>query len=407
MQSQLTAFSYGLPIICSVLCDRLIGARYTTPVGMLLCGIGYWCGSIATDSKMIYAMIWCISIGLAFYKPGTLLGRLVKEDQLDGAYSIRYGLCNIGAFAGPFLVGILYKDVFGHGDVMGYRPCFKIAAVLMIVGAIWFTVGSRFMGDIGKQPFKRTLNDEEKAREAAKKDKQKEEKKVPYTKVEKKRIGAIFLISAFAIVFWIFWYLAYLPVYYYWEANADWVVAGYEVPLTWFDAANALLCVLVGVFVTPKLWNYLSSRPQGDMSIYKKCALGIGTLGVGYIYFALLDVMRGDGQISCLWMIIFALFITLGEMFFSPLGSSFIAKYAPSRLYATMGSVWGFAIFFAAMGYGYLYNGLFGGSMNFTTACIIVAVVAFIAVILLVVLDKPLTSLVKSSDEEDKENKKC
>ena len=104
-------------------------------------------------------------------------------------------------------------------------------------------------------------------------------------------------------------------------------------------------------------------------------------------------------------MIIFALFITLGEMFFSPLGSSFIAKYAPSRLYATMGSVWGFAIFFAAMGYGYLYNGLFGGSMNFTTACIIVAVVAFIAVILLVVLDKPLTSLVKSSDEEDKENK--
>ena len=354
---------------------------------------------------MIYAMIWCISIGLAFYKPGTLLGRLVKEDQLDGAYSIRYGLCNIGAFAGPFLVGILYKDVFGHGDVMGYRPCFKIAAVLMIVGAIWFTVGSHFMGDIGKQPFKRTLNDEEKAREAAKKDKQKEEKKVPYTKVEKKRIGAIFLISAFAIVFWIFWYLAYLPVYYYWGANADWVVAGYEVPLTWFDAANALLCVLVGVFVTPKLWNYLSSRPQGDMSIYKKCALGIGTLGVGYIYFALLDVMRGDGQISCLWMIIFALFITLGEMFFSPLGSSFIAKYAPSRLYATMGSVWGFAIFFAAMGYGYLYNGLFGGSMNFTTACIIVAVVAFIAVILLVVLDKPLTSLVKSSDEEDKENK--
>ncbi|MGN0170820.1 MAG: peptide MFS transporter [Lachnospiraceae bacterium] len=398
MQSQLTAFSYGLPIVCSFICDRLIGSRYTTPIGMVLCGIGYYCGSLATDSKMMYVMIWCISIGLAFYKPGTILGRLVKDEQLDAAYSIRYSLCNIGAFAGPFLVGILYKDVFGSGDVMGYRPCFKIAAALMIFGAIWFTIGCRFMGDIGTKPFKDTLNEEEKARKAAKVEE--EGKKVPYTKVEKKRIGAIFLVSAFAIVFWIFWYLAYLPVYYYWGENANWIVAGYEVPLTWFDAANALFCILVGMFVTPKLWGYLQNRPQGDMSIYKKCALGIGTLGVGYVYFALLDVIRGDGQISCIWLVVFALFITLGEMFFAPLGSSFIAKYAPSRVYAIMGSVWGFAIFFASLGYGYVYNALFGGAIKFTTACVIIAVIAFVVVAALVLLDKPLSSLVKNKDEE-------
>ena len=77
MQSNLTAFSYGLPILCSVICDRLIGARYTTPVGMALCGVGYWLGSLATDSTMIYAMIWCISIGLAFYKTGWGCVRIV------------------------------------------------------------------------------------------------------------------------------------------------------------------------------------------------------------------------------------------------------------------------------------------------------------------------------------------
>ena len=154
------------------------------------------------------------------------------------------------------------------------------------------------------------------------------------------------------------------------------------------------------MFVTPKLWSYLENRPKGGISIYKKCALGIGTLAIGYLFFALLDVMRGDGQVSCLWLLIFALLITLGEMFFSPLGNSFIAKYAPSRIYSTMQSVWGLAIFFAAKGYGYLYNGLFGGTLKFTTGCIIVAVVAAIVVVLLVVLDKPLTALVENQDQE-------
>ena len=400
MQSNLTAFSYGLPIICAIVCDRLIGARYTTPFGMVLCGIGYWLGSLATDSTMMYAMIWCISLGLAFYKTGPLIGRIVPRDQLNEAYSVRYGLVNIGAFAGPFVVGILYQDVFANGEVLGFRPCFKVAAVLMFLGAIWFAVGSRFMGEAGKKPFKKEQTAEELAHEAEVKAKNKEAKKVPYTGIEKKRIAAIILISAFAIIFWIFWYLAYLPVYYHWGENANWVVAGYNVPLTWFDAANALFCVLVGMFVTPKLWSYLENRPKGDISIYKKCALGIGTLGIGYLFFALLDVMRGDGQVSCLWLLIFALLITLGEMFFSPLGNSFIAKYAPSRIYSTMQSVWGLAIFFAAKGYGYLYNGLFGGTLKFTTACIIVAVVAAIAVVLLVVLDKPLTALVENQDQE-------
>ena len=256
MQSQLTAFSYGLPIVCAVVCDKLIGARYTTPVGMVLCGVGYWLGSTAQSAGAMYAMIWCISLGLAFYKTGPLIGRIVPREQLNGAYSVRYGLVNIGAFAGPFLVGILYQDVFAQGDVLGFRPCFKVAAILMWCGAVWFTLGSRFMGEAGKKPFKKEQTEEELAHEAEVKAQNKDAKRVPFTTIEKKRIAAIFLISAFAIIFWIFWYLAYLPVYYHWGTNANWTVAGYNVPLTWFDAANAMFCVLVGVFVTPKLWGY-------------------------------------------------------------------------------------------------------------------------------------------------------
>lgn len=53
-----------------------------------------------------------------------------------------------------------------------------------------------------------------------------------------------------------------MPVYFYWAENMDWVVAGYQVPSTWFDAANSLFCVILGP-VTAELWKKLAARPQG------------------------------------------------------------------------------------------------------------------------------------------------
>ena len=64
-----------------------------------------------------------------------------------------------------------------------------------------------------------------------------------------------------------------MPVYFYWAENMDWVVAGYQVPSTWFDAANSLFCVILGP-VTAELWKKLAARPQGDMSLFRKTGLG-------------------------------------------------------------------------------------------------------------------------------------
>ena len=140
MQSLLTAFAYLGPLIGGVVADRWIGGRYTTPVGMLIVGIGYFCGSLATSPTMVYVMIFCVSAGLGLFKNGAMIGRIVTDkDQIDGAFSIRYSLVNTGAFIGTFAVGILYKDVFAHDGVLGFSPCFKLAALSMFLGAIWFT----------------------------------------------------------------------------------------------------------------------------------------------------------------------------------------------------------------------------------------------------------------------------
>lgn len=395
LQSSLTAFAYLGPIIGGFICDRFVGARYTTPFGMVLAAIGYYLGSVANSYAGVYAMIMFVSCGLALFRTAPIIGRVITDkDQMDSAFSIRYSLVNVGAFIGTLLVGVLYKDVFAKDGVLGFAPCFKIAAVVMVLGAIWFIAGWKYLGDVGKKPFNKTKTAEE--LERAKKEKEASKgKKSPLTTIEKKRIGAIILVSTFSIIFWIFWYLAYLPVYYHWTSDTmNWVVLGYEIPVTWFDAFNAFFCVVSGP-ITAKLWAHLESRPQGDMSLFRKLGIGIGILGIGYIFFAAMDIFRGDGRISVLWLLLFLVMLTLGEMFFSPLGQSFISKYSPSRYLGVMMGIWGVATFFAAKGYGYVYEFVFGGRFTFASGCIGVAVVAFASTIILFVLDKKLSALVE------------
>lgn len=393
MQSNLTAFSYLLPLFGAVIVDRWIGAKYTTPVGMLVVALGYYMGSVATSIAGVYAMIFLVSLGLAFFKNGPIIGRVITDkEQMDSAFAMRYTLVNVGAFIGTFLVGILYKDVFAKDGVLGFAPCFKLAALSMLLGALWyFFVVWRFLGDTGSRPFKATKTEEEREMDTQKA--KKDEKKEALTTIEKKRIGAIVIASVFSIIFWIFWYLGYLPVYYYWAENMNWVVAGYEVPSTWFDASNSLFCVILGP-VTAMLWNKLASRPQGDMSLFKKTGLGIAIIGVGYLFYAIIDILRGNGKASVLWLIVFAFLLTLGEMFFSPLGHSFISKYSPSRYLSLMMALWGFATFIAAKSYGPVYGLLFGGNLPFKTACIGIAVVSFVAALIMIALDKRLSALV-------------
>lgn len=112
-----------------------------------------------------------------------------------------------------------------------------------------------------------------------------------------------------------------------------------------------------------------------------------------------MDAFRGNLKPSCLWLIIFLLFLTLGEMFFSPLGNAFIAEYAPSRLMGVMQSVWGLGLFFAAKLYANVYAAAFGGKFTFVHACIGVAAVAFACTIVLFIMDKPLRSLVEKKED--------
>ena len=385
-QSYFVAFTYLAPLIGSYFSDRLFGAKYLVPIGMALMSLGYFIGAGAHSLAGVALMIGLVSVGTGLFKPQTnsLTGLLFTDKtELDKAFSTQYSMVNVGSFIGTTVIGLL-------AGAQGYRICFVLCGIVMLVNAIMFVCSWKAFGEVGSRPFK----------EGEQKEATATVEKKPLTKLEKQRVLAIIAVSLFSAVFWIFWYLAYLPVYDYWaEANAageflrmNWKIGSFSVPTSFFDSENGILCILLGP-VLGMLWEKDARRAGGGLSIFKHTALGIGILGLAFVIFALGDITRGGKPASLLWVIFFGIALSFGEMTFSPLGNSFISKFAPARLLSAMMAVWTFAIFIAGLPYGPIYNWLMK-NVAFSGWCIGVAVLLIAIAAILWIMDKKLNSLV-------------
>lgn len=357
MSANLVALTYITPIIGGYIADRWVSPRLLVPIGEILMGLGYLCAWKANGIGMIWAMVLLVAVGTGFFKGNVsgINGRLfplADEDELDTVFSLQYSFVNIGSFCGTSFLSLL-------AGVAGYRILFLVCGIALFVDCAWWIFGMRFFGDAGKKPFlvDNRVEDVNKA----------EKDTTPLTKLEKNRVIAILIVTAFSGIFWLIWYMVYNPVYYEFgpttEAGlgwANWNIGSFTMPTAWFDSMNALLCiVLCPVFAG--IWAKMRQRPQGDIGMFKKTALGIIILGFTPAAMVLGAILAGSGTKDPvgIWVIVLtALFMTVGEVIFSPLGNSFINKYAPKKLLGTLLGIWPLAIFFAGKGNAILYNWL-------------------------------------------------
>lgn len=392
MSANLVAFTYLTPIIGGYIADRWISPRICVPLGTLLMGIGYLCGwqsALNGSVALIWLMIVLVSIGTGLFKGNIsgINGRLFEDKaQLDSAFSVQYSFVNIGSFIGTTAVSFVAYGI-------GFGPTFLVCALLLFLDTLWLIFGGKaYFGDIGKKPFKVNETNIE-----SEKDNQKSDSE-PLTKKEKHRIGAIILITLFSVIFWVVWYLTYMPIMYHWGPDfnyankANWMIGNFTVPSAWFDSLNALCCIILGP-VLAVVWTKRANSPKGDLSMFKKTALGMLLLGISFIVMAAAEIIRGQNQANLMWIIAVGILMSLGEMVFSPLGNSFISKFSPPRVLGLMMGVWPFAIFIAGKSYGYLYE--FLSKYSFAPAYGIVGAIVIICGVVLWSLDKKFNSLVE------------
>lgn len=339
MAANLTAYTYMAPLIGGVICDRWLGARYAITLGYFIMAIGYVAGYRAQGPAGVNAMIILVSIGTGFFKGNlnALIGRQYKSKELlDAAFSIQYSYVNVGAFVGSLLTGYLYLHFFKRGEVLGFRQCLLMAALWCVVGAAWFVLNWRNLQGQGMKPFKYLTDENGNIIGSTVEDKGEAKKDEPLTKLEKNRVLAIVLVSAFSVLFWLFYYQQDLALVIYMTDYVNMSVGSFEIPPSWITTTwNGLLCVALGG-VMAAIWKKLAARPQGDMNMFKKVALSFLFVGLAFGIMVACEAIRGVGadasvKASVLWPFLFSTVITVGEMCFSPLRNSFVSKYAPKK----------------------------------------------------------------------------
>ncbi|MFV0362230.1 MAG: peptide MFS transporter [Suipraeoptans sp.] len=353
MSAVFVAMTYITPTLGGYLADYWLSPRICVIAGMILMGVGYLFAWQATSISMVWVMIIFAAVGTGLFK-GNLSGvnglLFENADELNEAFSIQYSFVNIGSFTGTTFLVLLTAS---HG----FNFVFMLCGILLFIDACWFGFNSRSLGEAGKKPFK---IDQRKFVDENTKD---SEKTKPLTSGDKKRVVAIVLVTLFSIVFWLVWYLAYMPAYYYfgWGDGADflnhanWFIGNFQIPTAWFDSLNALTCIILGP-ILGRLWTKMAHRPKGDMSMFKKTALGMILVGVAYVVMVLADVTRGGGQAPIILIAMVCLLMSVGEMVFSPLGNSFISKLAPAKMMGLLLGFWPIAVFVASLSYPAVYS---------------------------------------------------
>ena len=341
--------------------------------------------------------------GNGFFKPNisTLVGQLYSETdkRKDAAYTIFYMGINLGAFIAPLICGGLGEryDADDNAIPYAFKWGFLAACIGMIISVITFQMKKNTLlvspegKPIGDIPNRQRLAQD--AGDTSTESSAPKSKKNVYigvlvgmvtlvvlrlyvfttadetmikmvnnyisafifaislaipliiifdpslNKVEKQRIGVIYIVAFFVIFFWAAFEQAGASLTFFAAEQTNRNVLGFSMPASWFNSFNAVFIVILAPVISV-LWTALSKRGLEPASPYKQ-AYGLFLLALGYVFIAFgVDGVEPGIKVSMIWLTGLYLIHTIGELFLSPIGLSMVNKLAPVRFASLLMGVW-------------------------------------------------------------------
>jgi proton-dependent oligopeptide transporter, POT family len=431
-----TSGVYWTPLIGGWLADKWLGARRAVLIGGIIIACGHFSMAIKTMPNF-YAGLVLIAIGTGFLKPNvsTMVGDLYAEGDArrDAGFSIFYMGINLGALLAPLVVGYLGQRVEWHYG-------FGAAGFFMVLGLIQYVVGRDRLRGIGEKPVKLEQPD------IAQTTKIGDEVAEGFDMVtsvlafiggivgawagvrwggagwigglfpgvvgvffgyiagtvrrlnrdEALRVGVIFILFVFAIIFWMSFEQASTSLTLFADKLTHLYLFGYNFPSSWYQSVQPTFVVLLAP-VFAFIWQRLGSRNPSSPS---KFSLGLffNALAFAIIAFASTLIPTGGTELSetqkvgPLWLVAVYFFQTLGELSLSPVGLSTVTKVSPARMVGLMMGVW-----FLALSIGNFIAGIMGGMFNEKAEGALLNLFGSVAVITLVaaIVLAALTPLIK------------
>ncbi len=349
-----TGLVYLTPLIGGYIADKYWGNRRSIIAGGLLMAIGefimFFCGSVYESSPQLSSLLFFSGLGFmitgnGFFKPNisSLVGQLYRKGdrRIDSAYTIFYMGINVGGGLGPFVCGL----VGDTGNPADFKWAFLAAGIGMLISVIiqklyqdkylvlfsvlmigLFYVDAKIFSFlsyllVASVLFIAFVIFADKS----------------LSKIEKERIGVIFIVAFFVIFFWSAFEQAGASLTFFAEEQTQRDLGFYTVPASLFQSLNSIF-VIAFAPVFAWLWLKLGKR---EPTAPFKMALGLLLLAVGYlvIAFGVKDVQPGI-KVSMMWLTSMYALHTWGELCLSPIGLSLVNKLAPMKLASLLMAVW-------------------------------------------------------------------
>lgn len=298
---------YFTPIVGGWVADRILGAKRTVMIGVLLMSAGHV--AMSFYASFLLALLLLI-LGSGFLKGnisaqvGTLYPSSDESRRSRGFTIFSTGIC-IGAASGPFVTGLV-------AVLYGWHAGFAVAAALMLVALVVYILGQRHLPDDRPLQHKRITTP-------------------PLTTDERKRVAVLLLVIALTIPAEI----AYPMV---WSIGILWVdqyvnlaTSLGEMPSSWFSSMDSIGAILAAP-VLLVLWSWQSKRGSEPASVTK---VGIGTAIVAFaallLAYANIGVTQAD-SVGAGWAFASWLIMGLAWMYYWPTTLAIVSKAAPAGL---------------------------------------------------------------------------
>lgn len=389
-----TGLVYLTPLIGGYVADRYWGNRRSITVGGLLMALGqflmfmsgHFFENIEMAKLFMFTGLSFLIFGNGFFKPNisSMVGQLYEpgDKRKDSAYTIFYMGVNTGAFFAPLICGFL-GDTGHPGD---FKWGFLAACIGMLLGVVIF---NRYKNNylitpsgeaIGVTPNGTDPSKTMDAKETTSSGKSKITiiwcvvwaalfsilyfgldtdlissiifslavaapgyviSDPSLTKVERSRIGVIYIIAFFVIFFWSAFEQAGASLTYFAEEQTDRHIDVFDwtIPTSYFQSVNAVAIILFApLFVA--IWSWLSKRGKEPASPYKQ-SIGLFLLAIGYLIIAFgVKGLAPGVKVSMMWLVSLYMIHTFGELCLSPIGLSMVNKLAPVRFASLLMAIW-------------------------------------------------------------------
>jgi len=360
-----TSLVYITPVLGGYLADRYLGQRKAVLFGGVLLAAGHSLmavegvgGQSDPTINVFWAALAFIIVGSGFLKANisVMVGQLYKLTDIrrDGAYTIFYMGINLGAAVGTILVGYL-------GQTIGWGYGFGLAGIGMIAGLVVFVLGKAALRGAGEAPALLS-----KAREftiygigfAA--------VAVIWALVQYQDVvGTLLAISGVALLgyvlyesfklpkeprermFAILFLIALNPLFWglFEQAGGsmnlytDRFVDRAGVPASIFQSINPIYIILLAPLFAG-LWQWLGRKGK-EPSAPAKFGLALAQMGLANLILVWGAEAFGIAAMTpVLFIFLYYLLATTGELCLSPVGLSAMNRLAPSFLASLIMGAW-------------------------------------------------------------------